>query len=128
MDEQISIRDKLIKAASSKLKKLKISTLFNNSLLVNDPYGICVEELSETENYPKKIGLSKKPNNSLPQLMALRSSEEKDKEYFETPKVHPFKHEKTNSSFDSPYLKKKQEIEEIISKRYSNLQKMTVEK
>lgn len=40
MDEQILIRDKLINLASIKLEKLKISTLFKNSLLVKNPYEI----------------------------------------------------------------------------------------
>lgn len=40
MDEQIYIRDKLIKVASSKLQSLKISSLLKNSLLVKDPYGM----------------------------------------------------------------------------------------
>lgn len=40
MDEQIYIRDKLIKIASSKLQSLKISSLLKNSLLVKDPYGM----------------------------------------------------------------------------------------
>lgn len=69
MDEQILIRDKLIKLAGTKLKKYNLSSLFNNSLLVKDPYGICINELSDKESYGKeRISLSKNTNNSLPQL------------------------------------------------------------
>ena len=53
MDEQIYIRDKLIKIASSKLQSLKISSLLKNSLLVKDPYGMWVDELTDNENYSK---------------------------------------------------------------------------
>lgn len=49
LDEQILIRDKLIHMASIKLKKLKGTSLFQNSLLVKDPYGICINELSDNE-------------------------------------------------------------------------------
>lgn len=77
MDEQIYIRDRLIKNATHQLKNLHISSLFTNSQLVKDPYGICLGELSDTEKMPKKFTLSKKSNNSLPQLVTLKSQEEK---------------------------------------------------
>jgi hypothetical protein len=77
MDEQIFIRDRLIKNAAHQLKNLRISSLFNNSQLVKDPYGICLGELSDTEKVHKKFTLSKKSNNSLPQLVTLKSQEEK---------------------------------------------------
>lgn len=128
MDEQIYIRDKLIKDASLKLKKLKISSLFTNSMLVKDPYGLCAGELSDAENYSRKINISKANNNSLPQLAALKHREEQkgmrmefkyldkieeDKELYTTPKNNVIAHQKSNSSFDSPYLQKKQEIDDV---------------
>lgn len=40
MDEQIFIRDQLIQEAGQKLKQMHSASLFQNSLLVKDPYGI----------------------------------------------------------------------------------------
>lgn len=131
MDEQIHIRDKLIREAATQLKKLKVSTLFQNSLLVRNPYSICVNELSDTENFPKKLRAAKlSTNNSLPQLNTYKQTihEEEEKGNYNTPKQVGIRHEKTNSSYESPYLQKKHEIDEMINKRYLNLNRMTAEK
>ena len=131
MDEQIHIRDKLIKEAATQLKKLRVSTLFNNSLLVRNPYSICVNELSDTENFPKKLGVTRlSTNNSLPQLNSYKNviTEEEEKGSYNTPKQVGIKHEKVNSSYESPYMQKKHEIDEMINKRYFNLNRLTAEK
>lgn len=72
MDEQILIRDKLIKIAGNKLERFNMPSLFNNSLLVKDPYGICINELSDTEKLTRKVTLVKNKNNSLPQLNTFK--------------------------------------------------------
>lgn len=76
MDEQIYIRDKLIREASNKLQKMKVSNLFTNSMLIKDPYGLCVNELSDHENFSKRINVIKANNYSLPKLQAIISTEE----------------------------------------------------
>ena len=135
MDEQIIIRDKLIRDATLMLQKMHVSSLFNNSMLVKNPYGICLDELSDIENFTKKSGLKRFNNYSLPQLEAYKGDEEEEgttkiKLYLDltpkvvhdgpsTPKQLVKLHQQTNSSFDSPYLKnRKKEIDDIASKYF----------
>ena len=73
-----------------------------------------------------KIGLSKS-NNSLPQLVSLKHTNEEEKIQFVTPKLINKQNEKMNISYESPYLQKKQEIDEIINKRYPHLSKFALE-
>ena len=53
-------------------------------------------------------------NNSLPQLISLKHTVEEDKNDFITPKPQTKLSEKLNISYESPYIQKKQEIDEII--------------
>lgn len=55
-------------------------------------------------------------NNSLPQLISLKHTVEEDKNDFITPKPQTKLSEKLNISYESPYIQKKQEIDEIINK------------
>lgn len=48
-------------------------------------------------------------------------NENKKNNIYSTPKPTKPRHEKTNSSFDSPYLQKKEEIDEMINQRYFDL-------
>lgn len=53
---------------------------------------------------------------------------EESKDIYSTPKPLKVRHEKINSSFESPYLQKKEEIDEIINKRYFDLNQLAVKK
>jgi hypothetical protein len=74
MNEQITIRDKLIKFACSKLKSINCVSLFNNSQLISDPYGMYIHEFAEKESNTishKSLNL-KGSQNELPGLSLLQ--------------------------------------------------------